>query len=282
MRKQDVTYQDKLNELRLDLSHPNSKGITFVLVEGDTDIRLFRKFFNNATTKIEEIPGGKLKVEDCVEQLTIKYPLVIGLRDADFLHLHEQQYDKSNVYLTDYHDVEMIIVAVDEVFSSIIFEFTDYPIEQHLNIRNQIITVLEEISLLKWLNDKEDLRINFDGSGFKDLLSFDPLKLDFDQYFKRLLSKSPDTRITSIELVNEKIAVLRNQNPNPFNLCNGHDFIKALSHFLKEKGKGNGINDAVVSSLLRLRYTINFLSKTKLYKSIDDWAKRNDCSIYLN
>jgi len=34
MRKQDITYQDKLNELKLDLSHPNNSGIAFVLVEG--------------------------------------------------------------------------------------------------------------------------------------------------------------------------------------------------------------------------------------------------------
>ena len=43
MNKADITYQDKLNELRLDISHPNSSGINFVFVEGDTDIRLFRK-----------------------------------------------------------------------------------------------------------------------------------------------------------------------------------------------------------------------------------------------
>jgi len=45
MRKKDITFQEKFNELRLDISHPNSKGKTFVLVEGDSDIRLFRKFF---------------------------------------------------------------------------------------------------------------------------------------------------------------------------------------------------------------------------------------------
>ena len=69
MKQQDITYEYKLNELRLDIRHPNSRGHTFVLVEGESDIRLFRKFFDLENCKVENIPGGNLKVEDCVEEL---------------------------------------------------------------------------------------------------------------------------------------------------------------------------------------------------------------------
>ena len=58
MKKQDITYQDKFNELRLDMSHPNSKGQAFVLVEGDSDIRLFRKLFDTNHCKVER--GARL------------------------------------------------------------------------------------------------------------------------------------------------------------------------------------------------------------------------------
>ena len=64
MKRQDITYQDKLNELRLDIAHPNNKGITFIFVEGESDIRLFRKFFSLETSKVESIPGGKFKLEE--------------------------------------------------------------------------------------------------------------------------------------------------------------------------------------------------------------------------
>jgi hypothetical protein len=37
MQKSDISYQEKLNELRLDISHPNSSGISFILLEGETD-----------------------------------------------------------------------------------------------------------------------------------------------------------------------------------------------------------------------------------------------------
>ena len=79
MRKQDITYQDKLNELRLDISHPNNKGIAFVLLEGESDIRLFRKLFDLDNCKVEAIPGGKFKLEACVDELANIYPLIIGI-----------------------------------------------------------------------------------------------------------------------------------------------------------------------------------------------------------
>ena len=63
MKKADISYQEKLNELRLDISHPNSNGISFILLEGDTHIRLFRKLFNLNNCKVENIPGGNKKLE---------------------------------------------------------------------------------------------------------------------------------------------------------------------------------------------------------------------------
>ena len=114
MKKQDITYQDKLNELKLDISHPNNSGIAFVLVEGESDIRLFRKFFNLENCKVENIPGGKFKLEECVRELMNNYPLLIGLRDADFLHLEGTAYSEPNMFLTDLHDMEMIVVSEDD------------------------------------------------------------------------------------------------------------------------------------------------------------------------
>lgn len=161
MNQQDIGYQYKLNELRLDLSHPNSKGRVFVFVEGETDIKLFRKLFNLDNCKVENIPGGNLKLEECVSELSQNYALIIGIRDADFLHLSDVPYTKPNMFLTDFHDIEMSLVAEDEVFSAILFEYTNLPKQDHNSIRTTILEIIEEISLLKWLNSLGDLRISF-------------------------------------------------------------------------------------------------------------------------
>ena len=87
MQQTDYTFTDKIVELRMDISHPNNASKVFVLVEGIDDKKVLRKFFNAEHTKIEPIPGGKVKLGEGLATLCEVYPLIIGIRDADFLHL---------------------------------------------------------------------------------------------------------------------------------------------------------------------------------------------------
>jgi hypothetical protein len=281
MIKQDITYQEKLNELRLDISHPNSNGKVFVLVEGESDIRLFRKFFNLQNCKVESIPGGNAKLEKCVNELVTVYALVIGIRDADFLHLRTVPYSNTNMFLTDYHDIEMTLVSEDTVFSALVFEYTNIPPADHAAIRSDIIKSIEQLSLLKWLNYKKNLKIVFSKTGFQDLISFTNLKIDFAQYFQRLLSQSPNAKITDVKIILSEMKKLKKLKPQSFQLCNGHDFMKAFSQFIRKKGKAKNITDEQISSAVRMIFNHDSLAKTLLYANTKNWADSNNCSIYI-
>jgi hypothetical protein len=279
MKKQDITYQDKLNELRLDISHPNNVGTVFVLLEGESDIRLFRKLFNLDNCKVESIPGGNSKLEECVGELVNIYSLIIGIRDADFIHLNKQGYSQKNMFLTDLHDIEMTIISEDSVFSALIFESTLIPKEEHSQLRNKIITTVEQICLLKWLNNLENLELNFE-AGFADLISFVNLSIDFNQYFSRVLSKSPNAKITDLSTIILKIDTLKKSGPDPFQLCCGHDFVKAISQFIRAQGVTKSINDEIVSGALRMTYTLDHFRKTDLQNNLLKWADLNSCIIF--
>ncbi len=279
MKKQDITYEYKLTELKLDLSHPNNKGIVFVFLEGESDIRLFRKLFNLSKCKVETIPGDKFKLEECVEKLVDIYPLIIGIRDADFIHLGTKPYDIANVFLTDFHDMEMILISEDDVFSSLVFEFTDLPKDKHSEMRTNIMLSIEQIGYLKWLNEKENLEYKFE-AGFQDLISFVNLKIDFDQYFARVLSKSPNAKITDKTIILDKMRALKDTNPNPLQLCNGHDFIKAFSQYIKQNCKVKNVNDEHVASSCRMTFTFDHYSRTRLHLNTKMWAGNNRCAIY--
>ncbi len=188
MRKQDITYQDKIDELMLDMSHPNNHGQLFIFVEGESDIRLFRKFFNLDNCKVESIPGGNTKLEEGVRVLTRSYPLVFGIRDSDFIRLGSIEYNQTNMFLTDLHDIEMTLISEDEVFSAVVFEYSGIAKDDHNGIRLKIIKTIEKVSYLKWLNQVENLELKFEGSGFQDLVSFVNEDIDFSEYFKRVLT----------------------------------------------------------------------------------------------
>ena len=280
MTKNDITYQEKLDELKLHLSHPNSYGRVFILVEGDTDIRLFRKFFDEEKCKVENIPGGNSKVEESVTELLVVHDLIIGIRDADFIRLNNLNYTKTNMFLTDYHDIEMTLIAEEETFSAILFEFTKIPKSEHNTIRNQIISTIENISLLKYLNEKENLELKFEGVGFQDLISVINQTFDFSQYFSRIIARSPNAKILDINLIINEIQNLKKSDFDKFQISNGHDFMKAFADFLRKKGTNRSVSDELISSLFRTNYRKENFTKTNLYRQTKDWAEEKNVAIY--
>jgi hypothetical protein len=279
MTRQDITYQDKLNELRLDITHPNSSGINFILVEGDSDIRLFRKLFDIDKCKIENIPGGKNKLEECVDTLINIYPLIIGVRDTDFLNLNNVNYNKSNMFLTDKHDIETTILSDEDVLNTLVFEFSNKPKNEHLDLRNDIIESIKMIGYLKWLNSIENLEMKFE-CGFYDLVSFANLNIDFDTYFMRVLSKSPNAHITDINIIKAKITQLKALNPDMLQLTNGHDLVKTFANYFKNVSGINGLSDENIASLLRVSFNKTQFEKTNLFIELEQWCNNNNTVIF--
>lgn len=280
MKKFDITYQDKIVELMLDLSHPNNRGQVFIFVEGESDIRLFRKFFNLNNCKVESIPGGNAKLEDGVSELVKIHPLTFGIRDSDFIRLGCSAYNKTNMFITDLHDIEMSLIAEDEVFSAAVYEYSNIAKKDHKLIRDRIFKIIKKISYLKWLNHIENLEIKFEGTGFQDLIYSNSDEIDFKNYFQRILIKSPNAKITDFDIILNKIQELSTKNPNKFYLCNGHDFIKAFSHFLKHHVKEKSVDENKISSAFRMTFRNEFLIRTSLYNDTQSWAVNHNCSIY--
>jgi hypothetical protein len=279
MNRQDVTYQDKLNELRLDILHPNSFGVNFILVEGDSDIKLFRKLFDIEKCKIENIPGGKNKLEECVNTLINTYPLIIGIRDTDFLNLNNINYTKHNMFLTDKHDIETTMISDEDVLNTLVFEFTNTPKNQHISLLNNITTSIEMVGYLKWLNSIENLELKF-GCGFQDLVSFNNFNINFDTYFSRVLLKSPNAKIIDINLIKSKITELKATNPENFLLTNGHDLVNTLANYIKNVSGIKGVSNENIASILRISFNHKQLEKTNLYTELNNWSNNNNTKIF--
>ena len=279
MNEGDITYQDKLSELRLDISHPNSSGKNFILVEGKSDIKLFRKFFNLTKCKVENIPGGNPKLEECVSNLVQIYPLVIGIRDADFIKLDNTEYSKQNMFLTDFHDIEMTMLAQNVVLNALVFEFTSLPKEKHLKFRNDIIKSIKMVSYLKWLNHKENLKLIF-SSGFQDLISFTNLEIDFSQYLKRVISKSENALIKDEEIIKEKISNLISLEPDMMQLTNGHDILNTFASFFRKEAKHKGLNDENLASSFRMAFTLEHFQETNLSDNLKQWSLENNTTLF--
>lgn len=279
MTKSDITYQEKLNELRLDISHPKSQGVNFVLLEGDSDIRLFRKFFDLDKCKVENIPGGNPKLEECVGTLVNIYPLIIGIRDSDFLLIINPEYAKRNMFLTDQHDIETTMLNFKPVLNALVFEYSSKTEDEHEELRNQLVDLILSISCLKLINDRDSIGLNF-SPGFQDLVSFANSSIDLEQYISRVLGKSGGATITDIPTIIQMVNNVRETNPEKFQITNGHDLLNIFAKYFREIEGRNGIKGEQLETSLRMVFTKEMFEETKLYKNLSKWQQDNTTELF--
>jgi len=280
MSPENITYQQKLNQLRLDISHPNNEGVNFVMVEGKNDVKFFRTLFDEEKCKVEYVPGGKGKMELCVDEFIEKYKLIIGIRDADFHHLSEMSWQKANIFLTDYHDVEMMILAEKDVLFSVLSNYADISSRSDcIVLRDKLLNIIEKISYLKWLNDREVLKFKFEGIGFQHLISLTDFQLNFNQYFSNLLSKSTNAVIKDLTVILQKINELIPKNPDLLQLTNGHDAAHVFSKYLTSK-QTKGISNEGLEKILKSAFSYTYFQRTNLYQALSEWADENNTQLF--
>ncbi len=278
MRKEDITPESKIAELRLDISHPNSKGRVFVLLEGESDVKLYRKLFNNDTCKIETIPGGKIKLEEGLEILNDIYKLIIGIRDADFLHLEGTKPPFPNLFLTDYHDYELMMACESQCHCPIFFEHTAINSNEHNTTFERLLNSIRFLGYFRWYNEIEELEFKFRGLKVNELFNKRAFSIDEKMLIQRVIEHSPNAKIKNVETIFDSVQQLYDDNHDLLQVCNGHDFMKVMAHFCSSSHKG--INEKDMAIHFRITYNKEMFQKTQLFKDTTDWANQNNCIIY--
>lgn len=260
----------KINEIRLELRHPSGKNHLWVLVEGETDQKLYAKLIEGGSTKVETVPGGGVpKLRRAVSSLVQETNRVIGIRDADFLHLDKQQETIDCLFLTDFHDAEMMIASCDTAFQSVVAEYLEPRRTDFANLRQQILKSIAFLGAIRWLNNVESLDLNFKGVDFTVFYDPDGLEISKRPCIDEIQRRSPNKkRIPQAKEVDDKLAEILDY----YNLCNGHDFEKAFALHITAKNPGKkGIKNEDIGKSLRIAYRKQDFASTKLYASLKSW-----------
>ena len=112
-----------INLIRQTFNSPSGQDKIWILVEGEDDCKIYSKFFQEKKCKIEQVHGGVAQLETAIEQLQKYKDRVIGIRDADFCNITNNYNAFANLFYTDYHDIEMMMIYNDETFKNILFEY---------------------------------------------------------------------------------------------------------------------------------------------------------------
>lgn len=274
MRKY-IETSSKANEIRMLLNHPSHKNNLFIILEGKTDIRLFRSLLKSDCISIESV-DGKIDLIKVVKDLKSDVENVIGICDADFDHINEltQDREKHGIYLTDMHDAELMLFDSPSL-ESFIDEYSDNDnhVELIESLKIEVLKAAFKIGLLRLINNNEKLNLNWKGLNFNSFINVDKLSVSVD------LNKLVDDLIRRSKNIKDGVtkeiitSLYRERSSSEYcklQICCGHDVCNITSMIYSQRWASchTNINKEKVESSLRIGYTLQHFQSSELYKKL--------------
>jgi hypothetical protein len=275
----------------------NTFGGLYLIVEGKRDSRLYGKFIQKDNVRITEAFGFQ-KVLSALQILSDRgFLRKFGIIDSDFAAILNIQHNKENLFLTDYHDSEVMMIkssSLDQLISTYCSKEKVERFEKKYGpIRDVIFKLGKEIGLLKLTNMIHDLGLVFkpadvDGNQIKYKDFIDESNLEF-KGTKKLVesiisySRSKMANMKPAEVIFEKLEQVGQVEYNIDHLVNGHDLSNILYLLFKKvfssKNKMLQEYKAIEDSLF-LAYEYEEFKKTILYHDILEFAIRQEILIF--
>lgn len=277
-----IEPKDEVAELKLLISGYHSCEKFAVLVEGKDDVLVYEKLFSE--DKVEVCPTyGCSELVKLVDSLNQKGygKFFIGIKDADYDLLNHVHHAWHNLFLTDTHDLETMMI--DEDITGIIMkENLDYMkmkndekvLDNKAFLKN-VLDIIKPLSYIRWYNDVNDCKINFGVCKIASMIKEDAA-LGYACCLKYI---NKDSSNASISLtVNDFISFesSNSENVDIMLLVRGHDMCEVMSVLLHQHDyydKNSKLNGAKIEKNIRLCYTKEKFKSTQLYTSLHNWFK---------
>ena len=268
------TQDSATAKVKLTLDNDVNKNKVVAVVEGIDDVRLYQRMYE--ANDIEVVP-----VDNCDKIALVIRNLnrpqyrkrLIGIKDADFDVLDGKNYHLDNLFMTDFHDVEMLTLSCNAVLMHIWNKYvTDCPMPDDL--LQTICLELLPLSMLKWYNSHHSLSITFDCTNIGS--SFENGIFNYDTYENSLFQLSEN--IGRKPVSSDMQAWCAAKNPDLRMVTNGHDAVATLLVKIKQHNKHN-IAKKKFSREIIDSYPMTEFINTNLADSISSWANYNHVTI---
>jgi 5S rRNA maturation endonuclease (ribonuclease M5) len=274
--KDQITPDSIANRIRL--LRGDHEGV-FLIVEGHSDKLIYERLVNKQEVRVT-IASGK---NNAIKALSIlekedNFRRVVAVIDADFSRIEQQIPDSNNLFLTDEHDLEMMLIK-SAAFDKLLKErgseekikaFTE-------DIRETLLKLGQEIGKLRWLSLRNKLDLKFEGLNFSKFIDKEKLSINIDELIISIKNHSQKLSLYE-QQIKQDLSVISDENHDPWQLCCGHDFIGILAIALcKVLGtwNANDVKTEVLERELRLAYELSYFYQTQIYQLMVNWQSNH-------
>jgi len=248
-----------------------------IVVEGVTDLRLYGKYAAEECEIL--IAHSKDNVRIAVKELSMKRKdtKILGIMDADIDRLVRTE-PKAPLFLTDARDAEMMIISSNSL-NDVLWEYGEKDkveafVERYGDIRQAVLEASYPLGLLMYLSYLNDLGLSFKDLDFSLFVDPTDLRLNGKKMIDEIIfrSRNPGAGAKRIRAILEDEL---NNERDPLDVCRGHDAVEVLVIGLRRTFGGfnaRSIRSGELAGALRLAFTFEDFSRTKLYEMTKEWA----------
>ncbi len=280
-----ATLMTKISEIQSLGRHEMNENKVFVIVEGDDDIKLFKKFID-VKKAVFYSAKNCIWVVKVIKELNRRNEFnnkSIGIKDADFDHILNIDYNIPNLFVTDCHDIEMTMMS--EVFENSIY--SEYNIHEYENIASKTAEEIKNISFVRLYNQikvSEDRTldgITFEGLKICDI--YDGINpVDLNLCLSHIKSKGNNGKSWFPEAHDITELMDSYHDADLKQLTRGHDLMYSLRVKAKAlSGKDLlGYKDLCIAFRMQLRK--EDFTNTRLYSQINSYITQRGIDLWKN
>ncbi|MEA5479416.1 DUF4435 domain-containing protein [Pseudanabaena galeata UHCC 0370] len=255
---------------------------TFLLVEGSSDKSFYERFTDRVTCVLVVISGKPSNKDRVIEVLNVlqksDFHGVLAIVDADFDCLEGFVNNNTNLFRTDLHDLETMLIS-SPALDKVITEFGSE--EKITKFGQDIRTVILEngliIGYLRWISKIDGLNLTFEGIKFSSFINEKTLKIDESKLIQEVKNQSQAHSLNNKD-IQQRINSKKNNNHDPCQVCCGHDLVEILSFGLRKaigSYQPSEVKPDVLERSLRLAYEEVYFYETNLCLAIRSWESNN-------
>ncbi|HKQ74228.1 MAG TPA: DUF4435 domain-containing protein [Blastocatellia bacterium] len=275
-----LTPADLANAIRM--ARSSYEG-AFLVVEGQTDALLYKRLADTKQCRLIVAHNKENVVEILMLLESGNFIGALAIVDADFDTLEGKVFASPNIFLTDTHDLETMLLKSPALEKLLLEMESETKLDEFVKslgkeLRDALLEEGLHLGYLRWVSLRHGHELKFEGLKYRDFTDLTTLTINQSKLIKSIKNHSQKPQLLDQEL-QQQIEAIRDETHDKWHVCCGHDLIGILSVGLRKaigsQRSHKEIEPEILERSLRLAYESAWFRDTQLYASIGLWEGHN-------